>query len=65
MSWQKCISQKDIKQGSIILNNYPDYQSLQDHRTMRFVSHTLLLYYYAEIKEIIFESVNLKGAVYN
>ena len=27
--------------------------------------HTILLYYYAEAKEIIYESVNLKGVVYN
>ena len=28
------------------------------------VYHTILLYYYAETKEMIYESVNLKGVVY-
>ena len=27
--------------------------------------HTILLYYYAEVKEMIHESVNVEGVVYN
>ena len=32
---------------------------------VRFVSYGILLYYYPENKEIIYESVNLKGVAYN
>ena len=40
-------------------------RSIQGRYTQCDLYSTILLYYYAETKELIYKSVNLKGVVYN